>query len=224
VKRRRLRRRDPPVGRARILKVEHALHHAEGAVSRFCERELVFLLEEAQVVPRGSLRVRSVHGGYSRIEVELEHANGSAGDVSLRFEEQSGLLLCSGTAWPGLEDPLRREAVRIALLGFAKLSAVDVLRTDIERALPDARMPYDICDDGLVVWAGGFDAPAVHPLGPGAVGTLRSAADLRVAAEVLAFRNSALAWGQWEGAWNRLAQGLFPGEPILPGRRVTPVS
>jgi hypothetical protein len=215
---RRLEARGHAAPERRVARLRAAIHHAEETVALFFEREVLALLEAAAVLAPGTGQVTRVRGGASSIEVRLALGPDPKAELALRFVEKSGFLLLSGEGSSIGLDPVGREAVRVILLGAAKLAAVDLLQTDLERALAPGPPPYDLCDDGLAVWLHGLAAaPGIHRLAPGLRGASGTA---RFVEEVLAFRRSPLRWAAWEAGWDRLSQGLFPIEPLLPGIRV----
>lgn len=146
-------------GAAAAAKHRAALHHVEEAVARFVERELGALLAEAgQPAPR----VERVEAGGNRLRVMLEpHA-------VIAFEEQSGWLLGS-LAEPGFVaglEPRARVAFDAALVGLYKLAGVDMVREEIAAVLPPGA-PYDIADEGLVVWPDGYQTEVIYDLSDG---------------------------------------------------------
>jgi hypothetical protein len=196
------RRVGPPRERA-LHRQEEALHHVETAVRRLVERDLVALL------PGGSVGLTGVTLCSNRIQARL--GIGAAGsEVTISLEEQSGWLvggLLSGERlerWP----PELRRAFETALPGFYHLAGVDLVREEIRRLLSGAP-PYDIADEGLVVWPGtSYGSEVVYPLvdrpmlapqvshpGPGVetLGPLR-----RVD---LFFGLRPLPWERWVQAW-----------------------
>ncbi len=177
-------------------KHREALHHVEEAVRRFVERELAAILHEAG----WDISVGTIHIASNRIRVELRVPDGPPAWIA--FEEQSGLIL-AGLAPPGFAaslDPERRRVLENALAGFYKLAAVDLVREQIEREIPPGS-PYDVADEGLVVWPGGdFSREIVE--------------DLRApAAERLLFARRPVTWSAWVQTWQggagRLAENLL---------------
>src|SRR5262249_62050194 len=185
------RRRSPPQAGHR-----EALPHVEEAVRRFAERELAALLHEAGWdVSVGAVQIAS-----NRIRIELRAPEGPPAWIA--FEEQSGLIL-AGLAPPGFAaslPPERRRVLENALAGFYKLAAVDMVREQIERVIP-AGSPYDVADEGLVVWPGGdFSREIVEGL-------------RAPAADRLLYARTPVTWSDWVATWQggagRLAEGLL---------------
>ncbi|HSO32050.1 MAG TPA: hypothetical protein VLT33_06025, partial [Labilithrix sp.] len=100
-----------------------------------------------------------------------------------------------------------RETFEIALAGLYKKAGVDVVREQVE-SLIGAGVPYDIADEGLVVWPGeGYDSEVVYDLaGTGAlVGVARGAPlgkpPITLDAERLLFRRQEIRWTAWVEAF-----------------------
>src|SRR5262249_51396592 len=145
------------------------------------------------------IAVGEVQIASNRIRVEIV-ADGPP--AWLAFEEQSGLIL-AGLSPPGFVatlPPERRRELENALAGFFKRAAVDLVRAQIEREIP-AGTPYDIADEGLVVWPDGdFSREIVE--------------DLRApAAERLLYTRRPVTWRAWVDTWQggggRLAENLL---------------
>ncbi len=219
-KKRKLEARVPPPSRARMLKVRHGFHHAEDAVRRFLERELIAWWEESGVFPRGSAEVLSIHGGYQRLLAEIIIRD-SDSRLLLEFDEQSGLLLMAATEAPRLADPVREEGLRLSLLGLAKLSAADLLRSAVEAQLPAPGTPYDINDDGLVIWPKGrFDRPELYPMTAAGSRQPPNFAEPRTIREILAFRRAGIRRDRFDAASLELEAGRLPTPAIMPGHDV----
>jgi hypothetical protein len=208
-----------------------ALHQAEEAVRHFAERELVALLAGSWGWAAGTVYVAEAEAGSNLIRLEL--ACPALGDepLELRFEELSGWLLAH-VARPGWLPRLtagQAAVLATALTGFYKLGGVDLVREQIEASLAPARPPYDIAEDGLVVWpGGGYEAEVVYDLRDGPVlhprvVTGHPPAGLPVlTADQLLFGRRAVAWDDWVEAWERDQAGVAPPKPLVPGVRVLP--
>lgn len=136
------------------------LHHVEEAIARFVEREVLALLERSPRWTSGHLAVAWVRAASNRVVIAIGDA-----PLVLAFEEQSGHLLAhvveEGFAAHLAED--QRAVLDEALHGLYALAAIDFRREDIARSLDGA--PYDVCDEGLLVWPDGdFSAPAIRPM------------------------------------------------------------
>jgi len=101
---------------------------------------------------------------------------------------------------------------------FYRRSGVEVVREQLEHALAgdDKPPPYDLSDEGLLVWPGhGYQTEAVYDLrGPFLTPKMRGAPwngqlPSLAGRHALYFRE-ALAWATWTSAWERLARGEPP--------------
>jgi hypothetical protein len=147
--------------------------------------------------------------------------------TTIRFELQSGWIV-AGLAEPGWTqqlDPEQRRIFEIALAGFYKLCGVDLLREQLAQALkPDDGPvpPYDIADEGLVVWPGdGFETEAIYDLrGSRLVPTIRGAPYtgqlFDLGGRHALFGREPLYWSVWSTTWQQIARGETP-MPIIVG-------
>lgn len=229
-------------------------HEVEVSVRRFVEREMLSLLVADPRWTHGPLRVEKVIASSNRVRVVLvcpgvsrpTAAAGPAastlvevtGPTSLRmspaaceisFEEQSSYVV-AGMTQVGFADWLLgppRILFENALAGLYKLAATDLVREQIEMALgPD--VPYDIADDGLVVWPGpGYQVEALYPLRtdasviePALRGGLPQKPLPPLDARALSFRHQPIAWSAWVYAWSadagREVPRLMSGPSLIP--------
>src|SRR5206468_11408038 len=114
-------------------------------------------------------------------------------------------------AWLSRLDAEQATVVALALTGFYKEAGVDLIREQIEASFAPACPPYDIRDDGLVVWPGrDFATEAVYDLQQRPEIRARVVAGeprgewpvLR--AEQLVFRNRAFEGSDWVGPQARV--------------------
>lgn len=153
---RKLERRRPwkSVNRA-VRKIENKLHHVEESVERFVQRDLVNLVAASKRWGDLDLQLVHVHLGGNNLRIELTCTQHSeAGLMLIVFEEQSGWLVASveKTGWYNRLSAEQQEVFRAALVGFYKMSAVDLVREQVEPTLDIVRQPYDVEERGLVVW------------------------------------------------------------------------
>jgi hypothetical protein len=208
---RRAARRPPGANRERALhKQEEALHHARTEVHRFAERELASLVNP--LCAPAAWRVSAIELGSNRIQVRLEEQRSGKG-VTVSLEEQSGWIVAGVAAGDAAMTP----ELRAALRGFYHLAGVDLAREEIVALLPGAP-PYDIADEGLVVWPGaGYETEVVYPLedrlmleprmtSPGPAAT----ALLPLRRVDLFFKERALPWAEWVQTWESWAGAKEP--------------
>ncbi|MEZ4312865.1 MAG: hypothetical protein R3F14_32990 [Polyangiaceae bacterium] len=210
----------------------------EDSIRHFVEREMLCLLSTDPRWTHGDLLVRKVAVSSNRVRVSLACPGVSKSqkdDLELTFEEQSGYVV-GGVAHTGFADALRgapRVLFENALAGLYKLASVDLVREQIETAL-GAEMPYDIADDGLLVWPGpGYTVEALYPLrtdAPVIEPTLRGGLPARplppLDARAISFRHQPIAWSAWVYAWTpetgKEVPRLMSGPSLIPAVPHTP--
>ncbi|HWO17877.1 MAG TPA: hypothetical protein VNO30_03850 [Kofleriaceae bacterium] len=222
-----------------VSKQKEGLHHVEESIGIFVERQLIAMLAEGSAFvqeagPRmAGVALEHVEIGSNRVQVVLICPDVGPEPATLRFELQSGWLV-AGIPAPGwiarLTAPQQR-IFEIVLAGFYKLAAVDLVREQIARALeshPGAvAPPYDIADEGLVVWpARGFEVEVVYDLHkraprPSVRGAEYHGEVIDLAGRHAMFGHEPLYWSMWAAAWQQIARGEAPrqitvGPSLLP--------
>lgn len=215
-------------------------HEVEGSIRHFVEREMLCLLAADPRWPHGPLAVRKVAVSSNRVRVVIACeavARGPRSDAEITFEEQSGYVV-AGVAQVGFADVLvgpARVLFENALAGLYKLAAADLVREQLEMAV-GAHMPYDICDDGLLVWPGpGYTVEALYPLETDAQmiePTLRGGLPARplppLDARAISFRHQPIAWSAWVYAWTpddgKDVPRLMSGPSLIPAVQATPTA
>lgn len=187
-------------------------------------RELSALLAASPGWEGGAVRVAHVSLSSNRIKVALAR-DGHAEACVVAFEEQSGWLVAdvARAGWAAGIEGDARVIFENALAGLYQRAGVDLVRAQIAAALPkDA--PYDIADEGLVVWPAGFGAEWVYPLGHAATltATVRGEAAAPAPPPInragLVFREQPIAWADWVAAFRggEAPRRLVKGASILP--------
>ena len=210
-------RRATKKGDGSAEKHAEAMHEIREAVARFVDREMLDLLAASPAFTGGRISVARVDLASNRVRVHLGREGGSD-PLVISFEEQSGwLVACVHRAGflPSLSDGDRR-AFENALAGLYELAGVELVREQIEAALGGSP-PYDIAEEGLVVWPeGGFATELIYPLeGRGAMVAKvrgRPAASLPRALDrkAISFHEQPIAWADWVDAWS----GDAPNEAL----------
>jgi hypothetical protein len=213
-----------PVAGSKEVEFREGVHEVEEAVSHFVDRELAALLRRASRWTHGPVEVAAVELGTNRIRVRLKCAGLGPSPCEIAFEEQSGLLVASVPVAGFLAKlPAESDGYRLfenALGGLYQLAGVDLVREQVEAVLGE-QVPYDIADEGLVIWPGeGYRTEVVYPLGepkagrrlaPVVRGDAPAAAPAVIDEAKLRYRLQPIPWTGWVRAWNAASQ---EGTPI----------
>jgi hypothetical protein len=216
-------RRAAKKGDPSVEKHHVAMRELMEAVERFADRELVALLAASDHWKGGAVHVAHVALGSNRVRVELAR-DGQAEPCTIAFEEQSGWLV-AGVARPGWAAALdgdQRVIFENALAGLYERAGVDLVREQIEAALPPGT-PYDIADEGLVVWPEGFATERVYDLqGRGTLtATVRGepaageAPPPPIERSAIVFHEQGIAWKDWVAAWSGEPARVVKGTSLL---------
>ncbi len=215
-----------------VRRLKEALHHVEDSIRHFTERDLLAFLGHSQGWRSGPVHLAKVRAGSNRIRLELACPELGEPNLEVKIEEQSGWLVAhiSRPGWLPLLSPGEAAVLTLALTGFYKKAGVDLVREQIEACLGPECPPYDIADQGLVVWPGkGYETEVVYDLGAGAVLQPRvvegrpNAALPTLAADQLFSSRRAVAWQDWVAAWERDQAGAGIAEPLVAGFRLLPI-
>jgi hypothetical protein len=213
-----------------VARHREQLHHVEDAIYKFADRELVSMLNEAAPFRITDIAVHHVSIGSNRVQIELGCPSVAAEPARIAFELQSGWMLASIPArgWFDALDDDQRRILEIALAGFYKRAGVDLVREQLEHVLAgdDPPPPYDISDEGLIVWPGhGYQTEAVYDLhavsptprmrGAPWTGELPALTGRRA----LYFRE-VLSWAAWTSVWEQLARHDEPMQVVVGPRLI----
>ncbi|MEZ4399842.1 MAG: hypothetical protein R3B06_07475 [Kofleriaceae bacterium] len=221
-----------------MAKHKEALHHAEEAVGKFVHRQLVVMLNEDVRFRPADVEVRQVELASNRVRIELVCPSVAATPAVVDIEEQSGWLVAGvrEAGWLAALDTDHRRVVELALAGFYKLAAVDVVREQLEAVLASAGVvvaAYDLADDGLVVWPGpGFETEIIYDLeSPSLTARVRgptpASSPPSLGGQAAVFGAEPITWRRWLTTWDHLAFGMDPaplvaGPSLLPAAIATP--
>ncbi len=212
---------------AAAARATEGLHHVEEAVVTFVDRQLVSMLNESAAFRATDVAAGHVEIGSNRIQIELLCPSVAPEPATIRFELQSGWLVASmrSLGWIGQLASDQREIFEIALAGFYKLSAIDLVREQIEHALvpsPGATAPpYDVSDEGIVVWPGNaFDTEIVYALRSSRLApTIRGARYegplVDLARRHALYGREPLYWARWSTTWQQIARSEPPSKVIV---------
>jgi len=225
-----------PVAGGQDVRFREGVREVEEAVSHFVDRELAALLGRASRWTHGPVEIAAVELGTNRIRVRLSCKELGPTPCEIAFEEQSSLLVASVPV-PGFLDRLlaASDGHRLfenALAGLYQLAGVDLVREQLASVL-GKETPYDIADEGLVIWPGeGYRTEVVYPLSEPKTGrvltpAVRGAAPASPPAVIeeatIRYRLQPILWTAWVRAWNTASQEgvaiprLVIGAPLVPG-------
>jgi hypothetical protein len=206
-----------------LARYKDGIHHVEEAISTFVERQLVSMLNEVSAFAATDVALEDVEIASTRVRVAIACPSvADAGEVVvIQFERQARWLVASvpRLGWIERLDQAQRRIVEIALAGFYKLSAVDLVREQLDALLgEDGDIPlYEIVDEGLVLWLGAaletkvtYDLRRSQPKrrlrGPRPD---RRLPELRGCHSV--FGREPILWSIWSLSWSEIADGHVPG-------------
>jgi hypothetical protein len=209
-----------------IAKQHAGLHHVEEAIAKFADRQLVSMLVEVEAFRARDVALEHITIGSNRVQITLVCPSISPDATTIRFELQSGWIVGSLAApgWTTRLDEQQQRIFEIALAGFYKLSGVDLVREQLEQALRDGEHPappYDVSDEGLVVWPGkGFETEAIYDLRGGQLtpevrGARYDGALFDLGGRHALFGREPLFWSVWSTTWQQIARGETPMKIIV---------
>ncbi|MBS1117915.1 MAG: hypothetical protein H6Q90_143, partial [Deltaproteobacteria bacterium] len=210
-----------------VAKQREGLHHVEQAIEKFVDRQLVSMLNEVEAFRATDVALQHVELGSNRVQISLVCPSISDEVTTIRFEQQSGWLVANlpTPGWIAQLGDDQRTIFEIALAGFYKLSGAEIVREQIEHVLRgDGKTcpPYDIADEGIVVWPGnGYDCELVYDvrsksLAPIVRGSRFDGAMPDLDGRHALFGREPLFWSVWVTAWQQIARSE-PPMPLLVG-------
>ncbi len=218
-----------------VSRATEGLHRIEESVFTFVERQLVSMLNESGGFRAADVAIRRVEIGSNRIRMELVCPSVSLETTIIGFDLQSGWLVANlhTLGWVGHLPADQRQMFEVALAGFYALSAIDIVREQLEAALVgtpgEPAPPYDIADEGVVVWPGdGFKTQVVYNLhSSSAAPTVRGATYhgpvIDLAKRHALFGRVHVYWATWSSTWLQIARGEAP-RPVIGGPSLIPTS
>ena len=222
-------RRASQKGKDALHEERGALAHVEDALRHFVERELVRLLGTARRWRSGPVEIGEISLASNRIRIALACPSVGSAAAEVTFEEQSVWLLGS-VSRAGFIDALddeQRIVFENALAGLYKVAGVDLVRERVNACIGGA--PYDVMDEGLLLWPeGSWATELIYDLeGRGKLRPRRHAGDAALVkaaptleARDLLYRNEPLLWSEWVGAWSDGSSArLVSGPSILPPKK-----
>lgn len=205
------RRRSPSEHSLARSKYLDQLHHVHVAVEHFVVRELLQLLKESPDWEIDDISVSRIRLASNNIRIELACPSLSTETLLLVFEEQSGWLIANTlqAGWVKELTPSQQDTLLTALVGFYKLAGVDMVREQITASFAPRRIPYDVTEDGLVVWPDGeYREEATYNLWhhqvirPYPRSVARNYLLPTLNADSLLFVQTPLSWDVWAARWD----------------------
>jgi hypothetical protein len=208
---RRRRASDHSLARSRYL---DSLHHVHADIEHFIEREFLSLLRETSSWQATDMEVAQVRLASNNVRVELSCQSISAQPLTLVFEEQSGWLVASTFEMGWLREVSHDESEVFmrALVGFYRLAGVDLVREQIAASFSPRQIPYDVSEEGLIVWPDGKYAEEAiynlhhHVIRPYPRSVARTWSLPNVESETLIFAQTRLSWSTWSRQWDEAAE------------------
>ncbi len=189
---------------------QDVLHHAERDVRRFVERDLIRLLEYCPPWQDVQLRLTEIHVACNSVRLTLDCDEIDGDPVEILLQEQNYWIV--GTvAEPGFLRAIsaaRLHSFDTALLGFYRKAGVELVREQLQRNFV-GRHPYDVCQEGLIIWPEGqydrevtVDLNRPHQLKP-LPATLAITFGIGItSAESVIFSKSNTNWYEWAQLWH----------------------
>ncbi|HSI36441.1 MAG TPA: hypothetical protein VK986_22850, partial [Tepidisphaeraceae bacterium] len=231
-------------------KAHRAIEHAEHALHALVERELLALVNRHPLFASGPLGLASLRLSTTQVRATIAKgevhghdshaANGSGPShgshsapssapacseaMTIVFEQRSGWVMASIAAdalTPSL-NPSQRDLLSAALLGFYKLSAVDLIAEQVGAVVNVPGAPVDVRRRwDLIVWPTPDSSapPAVYCLtGEGALRPTNGVPLPTLPREAVLYRSATVTRAAWDALWTGAPNaGAFPKFRVLPG-------
>jgi hypothetical protein len=199
------------------------LHHVTDHVHRCVDRELIALVNQSLInQSQGNdpycLVCSKVIAATNSLTILLEPVATKGKEqqptrLELVIQEQSGWIVAwtRQNGWLDQAAEPVQKVFDLALLGFMRKCGVFLIRAQVESEFSKGK-PYDLQDQGMVVWANKdfqqkcdvqFDGPHVSSFQPSSLAKSLGLADIPDRRWI--FAASETTWTQWEQAWNQLA-------------------
>jgi hypothetical protein len=195
-------------------RLREKLHDVEESIRHFTERELLAFLNNCSDWKVGTIELTKVEACSSRVRLEMTVAGTlrvpSAAPLEIHFEEIAGWLLAriAKPGWLPALDIDQAKLWKTALRGFYKKAGVDIVREQVEACLGSPCPPYDIAEEGLVVWPGlDYETEVIYDLreGPMIHPRLKEkqlAENMpALAADKVLFNRNPVSWDEWVADW-----------------------
>ncbi|MBM79458.1 MAG: hypothetical protein CMJ78_02540 [Planctomycetaceae bacterium] len=207
------------------------LRHLEIALRQFIQRELIAQLTESRAWGPQEVTVGSIKIASNSIRIELRCEELANQHLTLSFQEQSGWLVATipDQGWMPKMTVEQRQAFSVALAGVYQMSGVELVREQLESCFEPDPPPYDIMDQGLVVWPNEkYDKEITYQIRrrslirPYPRATAEALSMPALESKQLVFGQSMIAWQDWTDVWDADRNGERMSTPIDADIRVLP--
>jgi hypothetical protein len=209
-----------------VRKHLHGFKHVEISLQRFLERDFLPLYngtrektpgEEISTdsPPQTEIALQAIELDTNRVRLVFISAENEESLVTIDFEVQSGWLIADTKPSTALQkfSENDRNDLATAIFGLYKTAGVEVVRRQIENALP-APFAYDFSGQGLRIWPdGSFETEVVYEFRDEATfeprilyGFLRRPLPPLERTQIL-FNETILLWQNWIEFWDALQHG-----------------
>lgn len=212
-----------------VTKAKQGLHHVEEAVAVFAARQFASILAEAEAFRADDLAVTGVELGSNRVEIKVACPSVSPEPAAIRIELEAEWLVAgiARLGWLAALDDDQRGIVEVALAGFYKQAAIQIVHEQIEHVLRtnDAPPRYAITDEGLLFWPGHSFATEVsydlrsRRLRRKVRGAPYGDALPRLRGRHAVFGYEPLYRTIWTTAWHQIMRSITPMR-VVPGPRL----
>ncbi len=221
-------RKDP----ALLRKAQEPLAEARHLIHDFFQREVLQLLEDCGAWPH-SVSLSEVRLATNRMELELQCEKWPDQPAVISLSEQSAKIVAATerTGWINRLEHSERLIIRNALMGFYKLSAVSVIREQIDACFPEHDFHYDINERGLILWPKDdfkteveYDLSIGPILHPTLVSGITPASLPTLTMGEIFLNQTPLPWTNWTSYWDDCTRGECPLRRLVSEFRVLPAA
>ena len=205
----------------------HVLQDVQLSIRRHLERDLLTLVPRSRRWQGPPLRLDEIRLGTNCVRIALACDLLPDAPLRIALEVESGWLAAWVIAlgWAAQLTPAQHQTLETVLEGFYKSAGVDVVRQQLETALPGATA-YELTPGGILAWFGGdYSAAAMYPIGdnPLAVPQPVNGGPRCNLAPIerwrLLYRDVPVRWHRWVTAWEHEQAGRpYAADWLVPVR------
>ena len=217
-----------------VYKQLQAIRHVERRIRRHVEREFLELFEQSKAWQSPPVTLAGIQPGANSVWLMLECPGVLESPLEIAVDVQAGWLLAGVVeqGWSGRLPPNQRQVLVTALLGLYKSMGIELVRQQIESEFSQPMPPYNITDEGLVVWPDEawetevrYDLHEAQWIAPQSVRGLARRRMPTIERGHLVFSEVPITWDCWLDVWRRdQADQEHPRDAIVPVRVLPPIS